>query len=245
MTPMLRTVSPLIAAQPPARLAPLDSFAGSLGQRVYLSLKQAIMTLAYMPGEFLRKAEVCDTLGVSRSPVADAVARLAVEGLVRVLPQAGTYVARFSMTEIREGAFMREAIELQAVELVARTAAAADIARLRDCLARQAELISAGRIPEFHAEDAQMHQAILSMTGFPRLSQMSETAWLQVNRARQLILPVPGRVQATLEEHRRIVDAIEAHDPDAARAAVRAHLRQLIRYLEPLERERPELFDPA
>jgi GntR family transcriptional regulator, rspAB operon transcriptional repressor len=245
MPPMLRMLPPLIAAQPPARLAALDSFAGSLGQRVYLSLKQAIMSLAYRPGEFIRKAEVCDTLGVSRSPVADAVARLAVEGLVRVLPQAGTYVARFSMTEIREGAFMREAIELQAVDLVAGTATAADIARLRECLARQAELISAGRIPEFHAEDAQMHQAILSMTGFPRLSQVSETAWLQVNRARQLILPVPGRVQATLEEHRRIIDAIAANDPDAARAAVRAHLRQLIRYLEPLERERPELFDPV
>ena len=96
---MLRTLPTLIAAQPPARLAPLDSFAGSLGQRVYLSLKEAIMTLAYSPGEFLRKAEVCDTLGVSRSPVADAVARLAVEGLVRVMPQAGTYVARFSMTD--------------------------------------------------------------------------------------------------------------------------------------------------
>lgn len=242
---MLRTLPTLIAAQPPARLAPLDSFAGSLGQRVYLSLKEAIMTLAYSPGEFLRKAEVCDTLGVSRSPVADAVARLAVEGLVRVMPQAGTYVARFSMTEIREGAFVREAIELQAVELVAETATAPDIARLRDCLDRQADLVAAGNTPDFYAEDAKMHEAILSMTGFRRLPHMSATAWLQVNRARRLILPVPGRGQATLEEHRRIIDAIAAHDPDAARAAVRAHLRQLIRYLEPLERERPELFDPV
>ncbi len=242
---MLRTLPPLIAAQPPKRLAPLDSFAGSLGQRVYLSLKEAIMSLAYRPGEFIRKAEVCDTLGVSRSPVADAVARLAAEGLVRVLPQAGTYVARFSMTEIREGAFMREAIELQAVDLVAANATTADIVRLHDCLARQAALVETANIPEFYAEDAMMHEAILSMTGFRKLSQVSQTAWLQVNRARQLILPVRGRVQATLEEHRRIVEAIAAHDPDAARAAVRAHLRQLIRYLEPLERERPELFEPA
>ena len=65
-----------------------------------------------------------------------------------------------------------------------------------------------------------------------------------MNRARQLILPVPGRVQATVEEHRAILAALEARDPEAARRAVRLHLRQLISYLEPLERDRPELFAP-
>jgi DNA-binding GntR family transcriptional regulator len=65
-----------------------------------------------------------------------------------------------------------------------------------------------------------------------------------VNRARQLILPVPGRIQATLAEHQAILAALEARDPVAARAAVRGHLRQLISYLEPLERDRPDLFNP-
>ncbi len=94
-----------------ARLAPLDRFSGSLGQRVYQTLREAILSLSYRPGEILRKPEICEALGVSRSPVADAVARLASEGLVDVVPQAGTFVARFSMEEIREGAFLREAIE--------------------------------------------------------------------------------------------------------------------------------------
>jgi DNA-binding GntR family transcriptional regulator len=228
-----------------SRLLPLDRFQGSLGARVYQSLKQAILSLAYRPGEIIRKAEICDTLGVSRSPVADAVARLAVEGLVRVVPQAGTYVARFSMAEIREGAFMREAIELQAVERVARIATAEDIQRLRRSLRVQEALVADRDYAGFYAEDARFHEAILTMTGFARLAQVSETAWLHVNRARQLILPVPGRVAATLDEHRAIVEAIEAHDPAAARLAVRAHLSQLIRYLEPLEREHPELFDPS
>ena len=93
------------------RLQPLESFAGSLGAKVYQTLRQAILSLSYRPGEILRKPEICAELGVSRSPVSDAVARLAGEGLVDVVPQAGTYVARFSMAEIREGAFLREAIE--------------------------------------------------------------------------------------------------------------------------------------
>jgi DNA-binding GntR family transcriptional regulator len=59
------------------------------------------------------------------------------------------------------------------------------------------------------------------------------------------VLPVPGRVQQTLEEHRAIIDALQARDPVAARAAVRHHLGQLVTYLEPLERTHPEFFAPA
>ena len=89
-----------------------------------------------------------------------------------------------------------------------------------------------------------MHELILSFTGFRRLSTLSETAWVHVNRARQLILPAPGRVQATLLEHQAILTAIEARNPAAARAAVRQHLRQLIPFLEPLVHARPDLFTP-
>jgi len=228
-----------------ARLAPLDRFSGSLGQRVYQTLREAILSLSYRPGEILRKPEICEALGVSRSPVADAVARLASEGLVDVVPQAGTFVARFSMEEIREGAFLREAIEVAAVERVAETITEEQLTQLRRNVTVQAALIADGDVPGFYQTDAQMHELILSFTGFRKLAQVSETAWLHVNRARQLILPVPGRIEATLDEHRAILAALEAHDPEAARLATRAHLRQLITYLEPLERDRPDLFDPA
>lgn len=228
-----------------ARLAPLERFTGSLGQRVYQTLREAILSLAYRPGEILRKPEICDALGVSRSPVADAVARLAAEGLVDVVPQAGTFVARFSMEEIREGAFLREAIEVAAIERVAQTITEDQLTQLRRNLTVQAALIADGDVPGFYQTDAAMHELILSFTGFRKLAQVSETAWLHVNRARQLILPVPGRIEATLDEHRAILAALEARDPDAARLATRAHLRQLITYLEPLERDRPDLFDPA
>jgi DNA-binding GntR family transcriptional regulator len=226
------------------RLRPLNGFAGSLGQRVYQTLRHAILSLEYRPGEILRKPEICEALGVSRSPVADAVARLQAEGLVDVVPQAGTFVARFSMQEIREGAFLREAIELAAIERVAEIVTDEQLTQLRRNLTVQAALVTDGDIPGFYAMDAAMHELLLSFTGFPRLAQVSETAWAHVNRARQLILPVPGRIQATLSEHHGILSALEARDPEAARAAVRSHLRQLITYLEPLERDRPDLFNP-
>jgi DNA-binding GntR family transcriptional regulator len=226
------------------RLRPLSDFPGSLGQRVYQALRVAILSLAYKPGEILRKPDICEALGVSRSPVADAVARLQAEGLVDVVPQAGTFVARFSMQEIREGAFLREAIEVAAIERVAGRITHDQVQLLRRNLTVQAALVADGDIPGFYAMDAAMHELLLSFTGFPKLAQVAETAWLHVNRARQLILPVPGRVEATLAEHQTILAALEARDPAAARAAVQGHLRQLLRFLEPLERDRPELFNP-
>lgn len=242
---MLQPPEPSPQEPSEARLTPLERFSGSLGQRVYQTLREAILSLAYRPGEILRKPEICEALGVSRSPVADAVARLATEGLVDVVPQAGTFVARFSMEEIREGAFLREAIEVAAVERVAEAITEDQLTQLRRNLTVQAALIADGDVPGFYQMDAAMHELILSFTGFRRLAQVSETAWLHVNRARQLILPVPGRISATLDEHRAILAALEARDPAAARLATRHHLRQLITYLEPLERDRPDLFDPA
>ncbi len=225
-----------------ARLLPLDQFQGSLGQKVYQSLRLAILTLSYRPGEVIRKPEICERLGVSRSPVADAVARLASDGLVDVVPQAGTFVARLSMTDIREGAFIREAIEVAAAELVAVQITDDQLRELRRNLMVQEALLVDGDQQGFMDVDGQMHDMILSFTGFPRLPQVSQTAWLNVHRARQLILPVQGRLATTLAEHRAILAALEARDPVAARHAVQRHLRQLLTYLQPLERERPDLF---
>jgi DNA-binding GntR family transcriptional regulator len=242
---MLQPAAP--AKQEPSaarRLRPLQDFGGSLGQRVYQTLRLAILSLDYRPGEILRKPDICEALGVSRSPVADAVARLQAEGLVDVIPQAGTFVARFSMQEIREGAFLREAIEVAAIERAAERITEDQLQLMRRNLKVQAALVADGDIPGFYAMDAAMHELLLSFTGFPKLAQVAETAWLHVNRARQLILPVPGRVQATLAEHQAILAALQARDPAAARAAVQHHLRQLITYLEPLERDRPDLFSP-
>lgn len=224
------------------RLTPLSEYKGSLSSRVYMSLKDAILTLAYEPGEVLRKAEICDQLGISRSPVSEAVARLAAEGLLRVMPQSGTFVAQLSMDEVREGAFIREAIELAAVEYVAQIITDEQITLLRRNLRVQQGLVEDEDIQGFYKADTAMHNLIMGFTDFKRLPSIAEISWLHVNRARQLVLPNPRRVSDTLDEHTAIVDALAARDPDAARAATEFHLGQLIRHLEAVERDRPELF---
>ena len=230
------------ANKSPPALTPLDEYSGSLAQKVYMSLRQAILTLAYRPGQMMQKPEICAVLGVSRSPVTEAMTRLAGEGLVDIIPQTGSFVTRFSMAEIREGAFLREALELAAVERVANTVTEAQLAQLGRNLRTQEALMQDGDLSGFHRMDAEMHELILSFTGYRRLAVLAETSWVHVNRARQLNLPLPGRMQATLAEHKAIVAALEAHDPEAAREAMRRHLGQLITLLEPLVDIYPELF---
>jgi len=240
------TPPPLVdhdASGTPVQLASLANYNGSLSSRVYLSLKDAILSLRYQPGQIMRKRDICQQLGISRSPVSEAVTRLAADGLVDVVPQAGTFVARFSMAEIREGAFLREALELAAVERVATTITDEQIKLLKRNLRVQQALVDDLDIKGFYECDTEMHNLILGFTNYRRLAAMAETSWLQVNRARQLVLPHPKRIADTLAEHNAIVAALEAHDPQAAREATKDHLQQLLLNLEVLERDRPNLFD--
>ncbi len=224
------------------RLEPLNRFEGTLTNRVYLSLREAIVGLRYTPGEILRKAEVCEALGVSRSPVSDAITRLAADGLVEVHPQAGTYVSRISMAEIREGAFIREALELAAIEHVARSVTDEQIGLLKRNLRIQRVMLDDGDRTGFYEHDAQMHELLLSFTGYRRLGRISESVRAQLDRARQLLLPAPGRLQEAYREHEAIVGALEARDAEGARQALRHHLGQLVTMLTTLAIREPALF---
>lgn len=222
----------------------LEHFDGSLAQKTYLSLREAIVGLSVQPGVRLRKSVICEALGVSRSPASEAMTRLASEGLVDVVPQAGTFVARFNMNEIREGAFLREAIELAAIEEIAPRLTEDELRLLRRNLRMQEAMVEDEDFAGFYELDAAFHALLLSFTGYRKLPMVADTAWVHVDRARQLILPVKGRVEETLAEHRAVVEALDARDSGAARAALRHHLRQLMTFLAPLEASRPHLFEP-
>lgn len=202
----------------------------------------AILDLSCGPGVRLLKGAICTQLGVSRSPVSEALARLATEGLVEIVPQSGSYVARLSMEGVREGAFLREALEIAAVGRVAPDADEALLDALARNLKVQAAAFARNDFTKFHAADAEFHELILNATGFPRLAVFSQTAWVQVNRARRLLLPEPGQLATSLEDHRAIHAALAARDKRAAQSATRVHLRRLLARLEPLAQERPELF---
>lgn len=224
------------------QLSDLDTLSGSLAERVYVSMREAILSLALPPNAVIRKNEICDQLGVSRSPVSQAIIRLESEGLVNVIPQSATRVSNISMTEIREGAFLRESLELAAVSLVASQRTDEQLAQLSRSLRMQILLMEDKDYAGFYDEDEVFHLSILEYTGYKKMVTVAKSAWLQVDRARRLFLPTPGRVQESIDEHQSIVRAIDKQDPDAARQAMKQHLSQLVNRIEPLQSQQPELF---
>lgn len=151
----------------------------------------------------------------------------------------------FQWMKSAKGAFLREALELAAVERVAQTITDDQIRQLKRNLRVQQASVDDLDVQGFYDLDREMHNLILGFTSYRRLASMAETSWLQVNRARQLVLPNPNRVADTLAEHKAIVSALEARDPETARQATKVHLRQLLTSLETVEKERPDLFQKS
>lgn len=223
-------------------LPDLRGFDGLLSDRVYESLRAAILALDFEPGAVLRKADICTRFGVSRSPVSDAIIRLEADGLVEVVPQSATRVSKMSMREIREDAFLREALEVSAVEYAAIHHTEELLARLARNLRAQESQVEDGDFEEFFRTDQAFHSLIIDCCNIARLPEAIRFVSHHVDRARLMLLPEPGRSQDSVAEHVAIYDAIRAGDPDQARAAMQAHLRQLIERLAPLEKERPHFF---
>lgn len=225
------------------KIRTLDNFQGSLTNRTFLAIREAIMELNFLPGEIIRKHDICNALGVSRSPVSEALAKLRNEGLVEVVPQSGTFVSRFSLQDIKEGAFLREAIELACIEILASNISEQQLIDLNRNLKLQKVLAESDDYQGFYQLDAEMHGMIMDFTGYKNLAKVTKTGWVQVDRARQLLLPVDGRLKKAFQEHRAVIKALEQNDVALAREKMRTHLNQLILLLTPLEKKHPHLFE--
>ena len=223
-------------------LADIEQLDGPLSQRVYTALRDAILDMKLDPGAVLRKAAICEQFGVSRSPVAEALTRLSGDGLVDVIPQSATRVTRFSLDEIREECFLRDAVEVAAVKRVAETRTDDQLVQLTRNLRMQTLLVEDKDFLGFFEADEAFHKMILEFTGFRSVAAIAGQLALQLRRVRMLVLPEEGRPAETVAEHAAILDAIRDEDPQAAATAMRHHLAQLINRIEPLEQQHPDFF---
>ena len=223
-------------------LADISTLEGTLSQRIYISLRQAILTLDLAPGCSLQKSALCEKYGVSRAPISEAISRLSSDGLVDVVPQSGTHISYLSMDVIREGIFLRNALEMATITKVTQTRTEEQLKRLQRNYRLQQLLLEDDDSSGFYTADNDFHGMLMEFTGFPNLPAIAQNISLQVSRARMLCLPCPGRLSDTLDEHKAILDAIRAQDINAAQEAMSYHLNQLLPRLETLEQERPDLF---
>ena len=186
-------------------------------------VRAAIHKGLYKPGERIRESQVADWLGVSRTPVREALRRLESEGLVSFQSWRGVVVAELDRQQVIELYAMRAILEGAAARLAARHIGEAEIHVLERLLARAEGLTSA---PEQLAEiNRNFHQAIYSAAHNRYLMQTLNGLRNSLALLQGTTFAVDGRAEEALGEHQAILAAIKARDPDAADRAARAHIQ--------------------
>jgi DNA-binding GntR family transcriptional regulator len=209
---------------------------------IFEAMREAIVSLDLPPGAPLIEKALTLRFGVSRTPLREALIRLAEIGLVDVFPQSGTFVSRVPVAAIPEALAIRQALEGATIERAAAIARPADIARLDDILARQRFFAGRRDMQAFHEADEAFHEAIAVIAGYPGAWRLLKQVKVQIDRARRLTLPAAGRMHKVVGEHVPIRDAIARRDAAAARAAMHEHLNAVIPDVERLRRQNPTFF---
>ena len=223
---------------PPAaaiELRPVEeSFA--LKDRIYGELRAAILEVDVYAdrGEHrLDERQLSQQLGVSRTPVREALQRLEHEGLVVSLPRRGTFVARKTKQEIIETITAWAALESMAARLATLHGSEAEIRRLREMFGEFAEGQVQARIDEYSETNLRFHQAILRMGQSQVLDRLADNLLLHMRSIRKHTIGIErDRAERSIIDHMHIIEALEARDTERAERLVRQHSLDLAAHVE-------------
>jgi GntR family transcriptional regulator, rspAB operon transcriptional repressor len=206
--------------------------------QVFERLRSLIIALELPPGSALSRASLATRFGVSSTPIRDALMRLEEEGLVDVFPQHATVVSRIDIGLAQQAHFLRQALELEIVRMLA--AKAALVADLDSLIARQQQFAKAGDFESFMAADNDFHAALYAAADKHDLWTLVRSRSGHIDRLRRLHLPSPGKAQDIVRHHRLIAKAIGAGAPDQAQKHLRAHLSGTLSDLDKIRAHHPE-----
>ena len=208
----------------------------------YTLILEAIDSGIYRPGDRLVESELAERLGVSRTPVREALRELAKDQLVRVYPQAATVVAPLSMEGLNEGCFIRRSLECANIVDLAPRINAGAFRELSALIDAQRAAIAAGRSEDFYRADEEMHRCLFDLAGryqtWQRLSRVKQ----HLDRVRWLLSLNPAHLKRNLGEHRRIVALLKAGDGAGAARAMYDHIDAFTQDVTTLRDRAPECF---
>lgn len=224
-------------------LRPLNrAVTGAARHQVYATLRAAILDARLEPGRKLSENELAGELGVSRTPVREALAALREERLVAIVPQLGTFVTRVSDQAVADAAFVREALECAAIRRAAGRVTAEALVALQANLTAQERAVDAADAEAFDALDDDLHRQLCELSGHAIAWELSRRANGHLDRVRRLSLPEPGYLGEMLAEHRTVVAAVADGDADRAEDALRHHLGMVLSMLPRLREAHPDYF---
>lgn len=187
-------------------------------------LRQAIKDGVLKPGERLMEIRLAEELGVSRTPIREAIRKLEQEGFVVMVPRRGTYVADISLKDISQVFEIRGALEELAAGLAAERITPDELERLERILVEINEYMANDSFDKIVDADVRFHDILYHASRNQRLVDILNNLREQMLRFRSISMHYPGRLVATWEEHRRMVENIAQHNSAMARKVAKKHM---------------------
>lgn len=201
----------------------LDSYQ-PLREVVFETLRDAIAQGVLKPGERLMEIQIADQLGVSRTPVREAIRKLELEGYVIMMPRRGTYVSSLSIKDVNELFEIRTILDSLASGLAAERITEEELEQLQRLLLEISHGIKNKDMEKIVDADMRFHDVLYKASRNDRLVGILHNLREQLTSFRSKSMAYPGRIEATLEEHRKIVDTIAQGDVEGAKKAAEYHM---------------------
>jgi len=216
----------------------------NINEKVYSYIKNNIINYNYPPGYNLNLGQLSEMLGVSPTPIKDALFRLAGEGLVEIVPRKGIYVKDVTLEDIHEILQTRVILETAAVEAITASLTDGHLARFeelfRQMIAFGAGVNDANAYKAYMERDSQFHLLFFEILGNRRLLSIYRNLNAHIQIVRFRLLDRRGKNVTTDQEHAEILDALRERNPARAKEAVRRHLLSLDASLTVLRSQRPD-----
>ena len=217
----------------------------TIAEQIHAVLHRDIVCGRLSPRASLSEQELVHRFGVSRTPIREAMIKLADEGLVEIFPQYGSFVGPIKLAEVLDSQFVRETLECAAVEKAVAQMDSRQADELKALLDRQRALQRSGDDEGFFRADEAMHAHIFSVAGHPTAWQFVAGAKAQMDRVRYLAMTILRKQPSVVAQHALIIDRLCARDRDGAVAAMRTHMRGILKTIEILRGEKHDYFAEA
>lgn len=200
-----------------------------LSQKVYRILKTEIVKRYLKPGTKLLEVKIAKQMGVSRTPIREAIRELAAEGFVKIIPNQGVIVSIASIEGTQEVLQIRSVLEGLAARLATKVINGEEIKELEKYIEQMEYYANKDNALAFSKIDVEFHELILNICGNSRLIQIRKNLSDQAHRYRIRSLSIPGRLKHSLKEHQEIVKALKRKDSEQAGRLSQKHIENVLK----------------